>query len=695
MKMNKYSVLILPILLCSCANAESILSKSNLHIQSIPQYIQPISALSTTPAGTDKVIFNTVETPILSVPAGDFWNTITVFVFSDTKDATIYYTTNGADPTSASTLYTDSGIKIDNTTTLKVVATKSGLENSPIVAADYVKQGSQTYTENKSGVMLQGFNWDSAPRDSAYNAENPSPKWYKWYDVMHSNANAIKNTFEYVWFPPPSKTDTASSEGYAPTQLNDLNNCYGTEEELKSVIQAIKPAKAIADIVINHRAGTASWGDFTNPRWTDDYYSICSNDDFFKAGNPGEHSEKRGNSRIGVLYPAYRNIDHTNIAVQQGIYSWMNSVLKRAGFVGWRYDFVKGFGGEYVGYYNAMSEAAFSVGEYWPSSSDDWHSTLANWINATSDSINSVNGKKSRAFDFVLKQNLNHAFGWYKVGENHKDLWDLSLLADEKSLMRSDPASAVTFVDNHDTGSTQQHWELSWSDIPVAYAFILTHPGFPCVAWQHYFTGDGWQYRGGETVPGTGNTFKKHIDYLIDLRKSLGIEYASTVNVLSSSTTLYVAKIIGTKGEIVVAIGGDAYTPTGDGYTGNYPIYQGINFKIWQKGNHGAKPIFVNIAVDFNSADWIWNNNAVIFAWVWGGLYGSGQWVKANVGSDNTANFTIYNDAAAFLVARCAAGTDAPNWDEKGNGIGRIYNKSNNIYFEKEKKSYRIDTFDF
>jgi hypothetical protein len=114
-----------------------------------------------------------------------------------------------------------------------------------------------TFTPSaKSGVMLQGFNWSSAPRTA-------SSHWGKWYKVMIKNADTIGDRFSYVWCPPPSKCDTASSEGYCPTELNVLNNCYGTESELKQMIQAISPAKAIADIVVNHRSGSTSWGDFT------------------------------------------------------------------------------------------------------------------------------------------------------------------------------------------------------------------------------------------------------------------------------------------------------------------------------------------------------------------------------------------------------------------------------------------------
>ena len=651
-----------------------------------------------------------VETPVLSVPAGDFWNTITVFVTCNTKEANIYYTTDGSEPTSASTVYTAAGIKISDTTTLKVYATKEGISPSNVVTAVYTKQTTQSYTENKSGVILQGFNWDSAPRGidpntgNPYNAENSNPKWYRWYKTMKTYSDEIKNRFEYVWFPPPSKTDTSSSEGYAPNELNNLNSCYGTEAELKEVIAAISPAKAIADIVVNHRSGTRSWGDFTNPTWTDDYYSICQDDEGFSlSGSPMLDSSKKGAADSGMAYAAYRDLDHTNVAVQQGIYSWMNSVLKRAGFVGWRYDYVKGFDGKYVGYYNAMTDAAFSVGEYWPDD-DNWKTLIDNWISATENSVNGQAGKQSRAFDFVLKQKMNYAFGWTKSGSDvyedgvtpSGDYWNMALLADESTLMRSNPSAAVTFVDNHDTGSTQQHWELSWFDVPVAYAYILTHPGMPCVASQHYFAEDGWQYRGGETVDGTKLTMKGHIDYLIQLRKDVGIEYDDTVEVLASTETNYAAKITGTEGEIVVKIGGDMWSPEGDGYDGNYPIYNGTNFAIWQSGKKGVEPppsvkVTYTLTIPSNQT-WVLGDKAVIFAWVWGGTHGGGEWVAVS-GSDTTLTMEADEKATGFLLVRCYPGTTIPSWDAPDNTPGKVWNQTGDNEITSGQTSYPV-TFD-
>lgn len=47
----------------------------------------------------------------------------------------------------------------------------------------------------------------------------------------------------------------------------------------------------------------------------------------------------------------------------------------------------------------------------------------------------------------------------------------------------------MTFVDNHDTGSSQQHWPFPADRLALGYAYILTHPGVPCVFAEHYFGG--------------------------------------------------------------------------------------------------------------------------------------------------------------------------------------------------------------
>ena len=634
-----------------------------------------------------------IKTPVIKGNT-PFASNTSVTIECETSGAEIYYTTDGTDPTSSSQKY-NSPIPLSESKTIKAVSKKDG-RYSDITTKSFVK-GTVAQVP-KGGVMIQAFNWASAPRGD-------SSQWNKWYNVINDRASDIKDKFAYAWFPPPGKSSSDSSEGYAPTQINDLNNYYGTEAQLKTAISALSPCKAVADIVINHRGGTTSWGDFTNPDWGVvkgvNYKAICSDDEGFvnePAFMGSSASDMRGAPDTGEKYAASRDLDHTNLAVQQGITTWMNAILRQAGFYGWRYDFVKGFDGKYVGQYNRDTLAEFSVGEYWPtagfsaSNPGAWGNAIKNWVEKTEEG-----GSRSRAFDFALKGIMNNVFGfgYIKDGNIHNEPGNnnYGLLADQASLMKSQPNDAVTFVDNHDTGSTQKHWFLDPADVGTAYSFILTHPGFPCVAWQHYFTaaesghaGD-LQYIGDTTVPGTSKTYRQHIDYLIDLRKTCGIEYDSPLEVLKAENSVYAAKITGKSGELVVVIGTEGvYAPSGVGYDNNHAVYGGTNFTIWHKGEDGTYGAGTPTTYTVTGMPSFWGDaGAVQYVWIFDGTDGD-HWVNANFDSGtNSLTFsTVWNFTKLITVRMDPSHLDLPSWDAKWNKSKDLSLSGNTAVYQGE-----------
>jgi alpha-tubulin suppressor-like RCC1 family protein len=92
-------------------------------------------------------------TPTLSVASGTYTTNQTVTITCATSGATIRYTTDGTDPTGSSTAYS-SGLSIQESTTLKARAFKSGLAASNVVTGIYTLKvvtptaspGSGTYT---------------------------------------------------------------------------------------------------------------------------------------------------------------------------------------------------------------------------------------------------------------------------------------------------------------------------------------------------------------------------------------------------------------------------------------------------------------------------------------------------------------------------------------------------------------------
>jgi predicted outer membrane repeat protein len=78
-------------------------------------------------------------TPVFSIPAGTYTSVQTVTITDATAGATIYYTTDGTTPTTASKTYAGA-ISISATTTLQAIATATGSSTSSIASAVYTIQ---------------------------------------------------------------------------------------------------------------------------------------------------------------------------------------------------------------------------------------------------------------------------------------------------------------------------------------------------------------------------------------------------------------------------------------------------------------------------------------------------------------------------------------------------------------------------
>ena len=79
----------------------------------------------------------TCATPTFSPEAGVYTSAQNVEISTTTDDATIYYTTDGSEPTDESTEYT-SAISVSATTTIKAIAVKEGSNDSEVATATYV-----------------------------------------------------------------------------------------------------------------------------------------------------------------------------------------------------------------------------------------------------------------------------------------------------------------------------------------------------------------------------------------------------------------------------------------------------------------------------------------------------------------------------------------------------------------------------
>lgn len=394
---------------------------------------------------------------------------------------------------------------------------------------------SQGWASDYSGVMLQGFSWDS------YNESQ--------WKVLEKQADELKGYIDLVWLPQSGKClETTQVMGYMPYYYFNQNSSFGSEAELRSLITKFKAAGigAIADVVINHR-NTDGWYTFPSETYKGVTYQmqstdICKNDD---GGTTATQAATDGvslsqNNDEGTDFGGCRDIDHKSENVQKVIKAYLKYLKDDLGYTGFRYDMVKGFDGSHVADYNDATGVEYSVGEYW-----DGNDKIESWINRTN--------KKSAAFDFQFRYNVRDAVNGAANGKVTTSS-DWSKLNSNDNLMHDANYRryAVTFVENHDTqkrSESEQNDPLR-KDTIAANAYMLAMPGTPCIFQPHW------------------NAYKSEIKEMIAARKYAGITNMSNYANKQSKKTLYVNEVTGTKHKLLVAVGNDAAGYAGEtGYT--------------------------------------------------------------------------------------------------------------------------------
>lgn len=397
---------------------------------------------------------------------------------------------------------------------------------------------------NYQGVMLQGFYWDSFYDSSWANLE--------------SQADELSQYFSLIWIPNSAKAASNPGMGYDPVYwFTNHNTKFGTEAELRSMIKTFKAKGTgiIEDVVINHRSGVSNWTNFPSEQWNGQTWhigvdGICSTDE---VKNASGQATPTGAPDTGEDFNGSRDLDHTNLNVQNNCKNYCKFLLEDMGYAGFRYDMVKGYGGQYTKIYNEYSQPEFSVGEYWDGSYD----AVKGWIEAT--------GKTSAAFDFPCKYQINKAFS---LNDMTQLVWKANGTTDQPAGMIhfGYPQYSVTFVDNHDT--YRDGSKFTDSRVVAANAFILFSPGTPCIFLPHW------------------KAYKAELKKLIALRNAVGIHNMSAVRVMKNESNCYMAEITGTKGKAVVKIGSAQVSP--DGYSDSDIKASGNDYCVWSKVNGGG-----------------------------------------------------------------------------------------------------------
>ena len=376
--------------------------------------------------------------------------------------------------------------------------------------------------ERPMAVMMQAFYWDAPIK------ENKRGEW--WNCIREKVPQLAASGFNTLWLPPVSKAADPNSNGYDPYDYFDLGDydqkglaktLYGNRAELEEVIRSLRQhnMSAIADMVINHNSGADE--EETNPldgqkRWTK---FIPKSARFARDWNCFHPSRYERTMIEGENFADFPHLCHRNPRVYTAMFEYARLLIEELDFDGLRFDFAKGYGAWMIGLlakyqYQKKDGREFSpfvVGEYWSGPAD-----IGGWL----DKICAFTDQQIAAFDFPLRYKLKYVCD--------SPNYDLRNLTDEGSVSAARPFNAVTFVDNHDMRGDEVV-----NDKMLAYSFILTGDGYPCVFWWDYFNC-------GLARPGTPNG----IDALIAAHHQ---HAGGESSILHADPDLYVMQRAGTE----------------------------------------------------------------------------------------------------------------------------------------------------
>ncbi|QYJ68450.1 alpha-amylase [Flavobacterium litorale] len=316
------------------------------------------------------------------------------------------------------------------------------------------QQTEQAFRSAGSKVMMQAFYWD-VPGSGVW-----------WNTVAAKVPSWASAGIDAIWLPPATKAAGGGySMGYDPfdyydfgsyNQMGNTETRFGSLSEIQSLISTAhnNDISVIADIVVNHcSGGTSEYNPYTGGNTYTDYQPASGL--FARSYNDFHPNDIQAND--AGAFGGFPDLSHSKIYVQDWLYNNNNSIAKYyknvMGFDGWRFDYVKGFEPWVVkNFKNAVG--GFTVGEYW-----DGNAATLDWWTGQAE---------ASAFDFACYYRMRDAFGNNDLTQLNGDM-----------LLKRNAYRAVTFVANHDTDEI-------FNNKLLAYAYILTHEGYPCIFYRDY-----------------------------------------------------------------------------------------------------------------------------------------------------------------------------------------------------------------
>lgn len=390
-------------------------------------------------------------------------------------------------------------------------------------------------------TLMQYFEW-YLPNDGKH-----------WMRLAADAPTLAQNGITKIWMPPAFKATHDGDVGYGVYDLFDLGEFdqkgtirtkYGTKADYLHAISALKAnhIAPLADVVLNHKAAAdhtetfsvvevapddrtkiiskpfdiEGWTNFTfdgrHKAYNDfewHWYHFTGTDYDVKTGKNGIfqiQGDNKGWANQDLVdgengnydYLMYADLDFKHPEVIKNIYDWAEWFVKTTGVCGFRLDAIKHIDSFFMSnFIRDMKEKYgkdfYVFGEFW----NDDEKTNNDYLETTEYRFDLI--------DVRLHQNLFEA-------SKEKAYYDLRQIFNH-TLVKNQPNSAVTFVDNHDTqrGQALESTIEEWFK-PAAYALILLRQtGLPCIFYGDYY---------GISGEFAQQDFQDDIDKLLFLRQA-------------------------------------------------------------------------------------------------------------------------------------------------------------------------------
>lgn len=207
----------------------------------------------------------TAKAPQANLAEATYRSNQKVSLTTDTKGATIYYTTDGSTPTTSSTQYTSSGIQLTgvsglrNTIVVKAIAVKDGMNQSAVSSFTYkIEIPAQSYSLTVKNGKGSGKHEERSTVTITANVPEVGKQFKGWIvesgDVTLADSSSATTTFVM-----PSGNVTVQAEYQdavidpsAPTHTVTVRNGSGTGTYAVGTVVEITAEKAASGMQFDH-----------------------------------------------------------------------------------------------------------------------------------------------------------------------------------------------------------------------------------------------------------------------------------------------------------------------------------------------------------------------------------------------------------------------------------------------------------